>query len=290
MRTILLLSLILPLMSSGCIVGKKKYEAALAREAQLQTQVKMLESARSKAEMDLSALQAELDAAKGRERALEGQLAATKAQLEDIEKQLQDERGEKATLLRDKVSLKASIDEMTAALDELARRKAEADRRMAEFKDLLARFKSLIDAGKLQVKIVDGRMVVQLATDVLFASGQASLSAEGRTAVREVADVLKAIPDRQFQVEGHTDNVPIKTERFPSNWELASARALTVVREMLDVGMPPERVSAASYGEHDPVAPNRTDEGKSQNRRIQIVVIPDLSGLPGYDELSRAGR
>jgi chemotaxis protein MotB len=100
---------------------------------------------------------------------------------------------------------------------------------------------------------------------------------------------LSAIPDRKFQVEGHTDNVPIRTEQFPSNWELASARALTVLKTMVDAGMPAARVSAASFGDSKPAASNDSSDGKAQNRRIEIVVVPDLSTLPGFEELQKAG-
>ncbi|TVQ93917.1 MAG: endoflagellar motor protein [Deltaproteobacteria bacterium] len=219
--------------------------------------------------------------------ALKRRLSTATEQLEELERQLKSERAQKSELLKTRAQLNASIEEMTRALGELAERKAQAEERIREFRDLLGRFQELIDAGRLKVRIIDGRMVVQLATDVLFSSGSASLSAEGRKAIREVAEVFAEIPDRRFQVEGHTDDVPIRTERFPSNWELASARALTVLREMLEAGLPPQRVSAASYGEFDPVAPNRTPQGKAQNRRIQIVVVPDLDSLPGTEELQR---
>lgn len=199
-------------------------------------------------------------------------------------------QGELAQVVKDRSALKGSVDEMRQALDELSRRKAEADRRLAEFRGLLARFQKLIDAGKLKVKIVDGRMVVALASDILFASGSAALSKEGKARVAEVASLLAQLPERKFQVEGHTDNVPIRTEQFPSNWELASARSLTVLKTMVDAGMPQDRVSAASFGDSKPAASNDTTEGKAQNRRIDIVVVPDLSSLPGFDELQRVGR
>lgn len=284
MRPALLALLVVPL-TVGC-VGKARYDAsqnalqaARSKNAELEEQAAQLRD-------DLRAANQEVEDAEARIALLEDQIADTRLELQAVEQQLEEERGEKAELVKARSRMKASIEEMTAALEDLARRKALAEKRIQEFRDLVARFKDLIDAGKLQVRILDGRMVVQLATDVLFASGSASLSKEGRDAVREVADVLKAIPDRSFQVEGHTDNVPIATERYPSNWELASGRAITVVREMLDVGMAPERLSASSYAEFDPVASNRTKEGKAANRRIQIVVIPDLSTLPGYEELS----
>ncbi len=229
------------------------------------------------------ALQAEqkkaaaLDAEK---RALEQNLSTTSAELTKTAADL-------AATLRDKAGLKSSVDEMKSALDELAKRKAESDKRIAEYKNLLARFQSLIDSGKLKVKIVDGRMVVALASDILFASGSAGLSKDGKSSVEEVAAVLASIPDRKFQVEGHTDNVPIKTATFPSNWELASSRSLTVLKTMVDAGMPADRVSAASFGDSKPAVANDSPEGKAQNRRIEIVVVPDLSTLPGFDELQK---
>ena len=99
--------------------------------------------------------------------------------------------------------------------------------------------------------------------------------------------MLQSIPDREYQVEGHTDDVPIATAQYPSNWELASGRALTVVRTMIEAGLGPERVSAASYGEYKPASDNDSDEGRAQNRRIEIVVVPDLSDLPGFEELEQ---
>ena len=102
--------------------------------------------------------------------------------------------------------------------------------------------------------------------------------------------MLAEIPGRKFQVEGHTDNVGIKTAQYPSNWELAAARALTVVKTMVEAGLPADRISAASFGEFKPVKANDTNEGKAANRRIEIVVVPDLSSLPGFDELKKIGQ
>lgn len=256
---------------------------------------------------DYDALQAELDAARS---SLTGQVTELQGKVTDLESALAAEqealrkaqgehgalqarydeetaalRAEQAQLLSDRSRLKASVDEVKAALDDLARRKAAAEERVAAYKDMLARFQTLIDAGRLQVKIVDGRMVVQMATDILFASGKAELSDEGKAALAEVGAVLKDIPDRVYQVEGHTDNVPIKTAQYPSNWELGSARAVTVVRTLIEAGVPSDHISGASYSEYRPVGANDTTEGKTLNRRIEIVVVPDLSQLPGFEEL-----
>lgn len=212
------------------------------------------------------------------------ELAAAKARLEQA---LAEETTEKAQLLQDQSALRASVEEMEAALRELNRRKQESDARIAEYRSLLSRFQKMIDAGKLRVKIVEGRMIVELPTDVLFRSGQATLSQEGKDAIAEVAQVLAEIPDRKFQVEGHTDNVPIATAQYPSNWELAASRALRVVRTMVEAGMQPQRISAASYGEFAPTMSNDITEGRDANRRIEIVVVPDMSSLPGFEELNR---
>ena len=221
------------------------------------------------------------------QQALGAKIKATEDELARARTELKSTSDELAATVKDKAGLRDSVEQMKTALDELNKRKAEADRRVAEYKGLLGRFQSLIDAGKLNVKIVDGRMVVALASDILFPSGSAALSKDGRGAVEAVAGVLASIPDRRFQVEGHTDNVPIKTSQFPSNWELAAARALTVVKTMVDAGLPAGRVSAASFGDGKPAADNATAEGKAQNRRIEIVVVPDLSTLPGFDELQK---
>lgn len=198
--------------------------------------------------------------------------------------QLQSKYGEAS---QDKSRLESSIQEMKNALNEMNKRKMESERRIAEYRDLTRKFKSMIDTNKLRVKIVEGRMVVEMATDVLFNSGSAQLSAEGKSAVAEASKLLAAIPNRKFQVEGHTDNMPINTIQFPSNWELASARALTVMKTMGAAGMPLDRMSASSSGDTRPAQPNDTKEGRAANRRIEIVVLPDLSTLPGFEELNR---
>lgn len=175
---------------------------------------------------------------------------------------------------------------MATALSDFEKRNAEADTRIQEYNSLMQRFQKLIDAGKLKIKIVDGRMVVELPSDILFPSAQASLSRDGLAAIREIATVLSEVPDRRYQVEGHTDDWPIQTVRFRNNWELAAARSITVVRTMVNAGLAAERVSAAGYGETRPVGDNETQDGRAQNRRIEIVIVPDLASLPGFNELN----
>ncbi len=263
-----------PLLFLGC-VPKKDF---LALQQELASTQERHAASMAECEANLAALR---DANREQERALR----ALRADIEQREEALRALREKNAAMLKDRGALAAQVSEMRAALQELEARKAAADARLRAFKDLLDRFRSLIDAGTLEVKIKDGRMLVVMATDVLFASGSATLSAEGKEALAEVTRILASIPDREFQVEGHTDDDPIHTAQFPNNWFLASHRALNVVQHMLDNGMPPERISGASFGEYRPVAPNDTPENKALNRRIEIVVVPDLSQMPGYEEL-----
>ena len=266
---------------------KRKYDDAQATIAQRDTQVGSLQQSLAAEQAKAAQLDAAVKEAQQQIAALQQQDADKQLEIDRLMAEAELQRGELASLIKDRSRLRESTEQLKEALADLAKRKAEADRRVAEFRDLLTKFKKLIDAGKLQVKIADGRMVLALPTDVLFDSGSAKLSKEGLEAVTEVAQVLQTIRERRFQVEGHTDTVPIHTERFPSNWELSQARALGVVKAMLDAGMDPLTVSAAGYGEYHPVASNDTDAGKAQNRRIEIVLVPDLSMLPGFDELNR---
>ncbi|HEY3445594.1 MAG TPA: OmpA family protein [Myxococcales bacterium] len=279
------------LLASGCVMQstydalqkdrdsiKGDLDKKKSENAELQAQLEALEQKSKELGEKIKAAQAEIDKK-------EAELAKTTADRDSVAKAKAGLEADLSTMLKDKSKLQSSVEDMKAALAELSKRKAEADARLAEFKGMLNRFKSLIDAGKLQVKIVDGRMVVALASDVLFASGQSKLSKDGEAAIAEVARLLAGIPDRKFQVEGHTDNVPTKPPM--TNWDLAAARAITVVRTMVDAGLPADRISAASFGENKPAKANDSPEGKAANRRIEIVVVPDLSSLPGFDELKR---
>lgn len=221
-------------------------------------------------------------------------LAASKAatiKANDENKSLSEEKNKLQDNLiataKDRGQLKSSLDEMKKAMEEMRQRQAEQKQRLQEFEDLTKRFKKLTDSGALSVQFIDGKMVVSLGSDVLFSSGSAKLSAAGLEALKEVTTQLSSIPDKRYQIEGHTDNVRIATATFPSNWELAAARAINVTRSMIDAGMPAERVSAASFGDTSPRQSNDTPEGKAANRRIAIVVVPDLSTMPGYSELSK---
>jgi chemotaxis protein MotB len=133
---------------------------------------------------------------------------------------------------------------------------------------------------------------LQMNSELLFLSGSADLATDSLPVLKKVAEVLKPLPN-QIHVEGHTDNLPIDTSQFPSNWELSSARATTVVRDLIKNGIDPPRLSAIGYSEFHPVADNKTEEGRFKNRRVVLLIISqDYSRdrLTDADKQAAAGQ
>jgi len=168
-------------------------------------------------------------------------------------------------------------------LENLRHQRELAEKRMKTFRELAARLKAMVDSGKLQVQIRKGRMVLRLPDNVLFPAGSATLKKQGQQTLETVAAALHDV-DRDFQVGGHTDNTPIRTPRFPSNWELSTQRAVEVVKYLATNGLNPAHLSAAGFADTDPIAPNDTPENKQQNRRIEIIVLPNIEELPKLDD------
>ncbi len=133
---------------------------------------------------------------------------------------------------------------------------------------------------KVRVLETGKGVVIRFRDDVLFESGSAELRPEAAPVIRRIADVLRSLEAYQLLVEGYADTQPISTARFPSNWELSAARALSVVRAFIATGVRPEDLAAIGYGEYHPVASNDTPAGRAENRRVEIVVsrIPERSG------------
>lgn len=220
------------------------------------------------------------------------ELRAKDARIAELEAQSQDTATALAKCKEDRENLNTlvkgytgEINAMEAALAEAAAREARAAQRLEEYRSMLKQLKSMIDAGKLKVRIVRNKMVIELPEAVLFSSGSARLKEDGIRVLAEVGPVLASLGDRQFQVGGHTDNKPINTRRFPSNWELSGARGIEVTKLLIEYGVPPTRISAAAYADTQPVATNETPEGRAQNRRIEIALQPSLDELPDLSEI-----
>lgn len=185
-----------------------------------------------------------------------------------------------AELASVKTNLRASREE----LEELRKQRAAAEKRLDAFRELNQKLKALIDTGKLKVQFRGGQMVVELPSGVLFPSGKSILSRAGKTALEEVTDVLIQFRDRRLLIAGHTDDQRIRTRRFPNNWHLSTARAVSVLEFFIEQGFTPENLAATGYGEFSPVAPNDSKENRALNRRIEIILVPDLSELPSLTE------
>ncbi len=197
--------------------------------------------------------------------------------------------------------LEHSIKKLDRERDDLAASLASAEIEREKLTDLEATYRSLVSdleselaAGQIQIEQLTQGLRLNLAEEILFPSGSARLSESGVSVIRRVGDQLK---DRnqgyRVDVRGHTDNVPIKgdlSRRYPSNWELAAARASSVVRVLEARGVGPKRLSAVSLGEFHPVGSNKNPEGRAKNRRIEIRLIPlESAGMQMPPAVSAGG-
>ncbi len=142
-------------------------------------------------------------------------------------------------------------------------------------RDLVDIFAPFIKEGKVKVVQNAYGVNVEISASILFASAEASLSQKSKEVLKEVAQLLKNEPNH-IQVEGFTDNLPISSVQYPSNWELSSARASSVVRLFVDQGIAENRLVAIGRGANDPIADNATSEGRSRNRRISLTIMTTL--------------
>jgi chemotaxis protein MotB len=136
----------------------------------------------------------------------------------------------------------------------------------------------LIQQGLVDVARGDGKLSIAIRSDILFASGSAEPSVAVRPVILQLGQVLRGFPV-DIRVEGHTDNVPVGRNTFPSNWELSAARAASVVHLLIAGGVEPRRLSAVGLGEHRPVVPNSTPDGRNANRRVVLLVESDAAAV-----------
>jgi chemotaxis protein MotB len=258
------------LLSTTACVSSGRYDAAVKDAADTRT---VLQTERATART----LQSRVDT-------LQKALDDETAQNEQLRAELEKVGKSGDALLADKGTLARALSDSRARLDELRRAQSLAEQRAQLYRDLALRLKKMVDAGELSITLRDGRMVLQLPNDVLFESGQVDIRPRGQAALKQVAFVLKTIAGRHLQVAGHTDNVPIDTARFPSNWELSTARALEVVRVLAAQGVSPGVLSAAGYAEFDPVAANDDAKGRARNRRIEITLQPNVDEIVAVPE------
>jgi chemotaxis protein MotB len=221
-------------------------------------------------------------AAEDKQKGAEDKAKAAKAEADDAVKKsaelhtLLDANNKKAK--DQEIELTALSNNLSASREEMQAlqvQRAEAEKRLAAIADIRKQFAKMIDTGQLKVTARHGSLVLSLPSEVLFPSGSADLSESGKMAVLEVGFNLKRLADRRFLVVGHTDDQPLKGSTYKDNWELSTARGLTVTRVLVQAGMNPKNLVASGAGENDPVSKDR-----AKNRRIEIALLPAIGELP----------
>ncbi len=165
------------------------------------------------------------------------------------------------------------IEELSAQLDELSRSKSMLEQKLSQE----------INDKQIKLQMMEKGLVITVVGDLLFDSGKAKIRTEAYPLLDKVSAILKDnMAQFNIGIEGHTDNVPIKHSGWKSNWELSTSRALSVLHYLVkDQGVSPERLSAIGYGEYRPVASNDSKDGRKQNRRVEIVILPNVTKVKG---------
>ncbi len=208
---------------------------------------------------EIAGLQKDKAALEQQKAALEQDNGALKQQISSLE--------EKKSMSEKQV---AQLEQQRASLV------AASEQRQHQYDALVQGLSKEVEKGQLQVRQYQNMLAVDLAEQIFFDSGRATLKASGKEVLKKVGDALKGYENKVIRVVGHTDNVPVAKSlqaTFPSNWELSVARATNVVRYLQEVGVPAERMVPSGRAEYDPVASNDTPEGRQKNRRIEIMLI-----------------
>ena len=269
----------------GCVTSGT-HEKVLAELADCN---KNHENTRTELTAQMEKQKTECDTAK---KDLDGKLATATARGQQLDSDLAsmsmkvDElMGEKGKLTQKQAKLSEQQQRLLAQVEELKRMRAAAEARSADYRSLIEKLKKMMDAGTLQVKVRNGNMVVQMASDVVFGPASTRIKPEARDAILELAATLATFEGRRFLVVGHSDATPIRSARFPSNWELSSQRSVEVVKVMIEAGVKAEMLTAAGAAEFDPLVDNETPENRSTNRRVEIIFLPKIDELPGFDQV-----
>ncbi len=160
------------------------------------------------------------------------------------------------------------ISNLKRELSNLERAKLELERQL----------KGEIDDREVSIDMLERGLVITFVSEVLFGSGKAKLRSDSLEKLAKISDVLNTtVSNLDVGIEGHTDNVPIKRSGWKSNWELSSARAMSVLHYLIESqSVNPKRLSATGYGEFRPIVSNETKEGRQKNRRVEIVILPNV--------------
>lgn len=278
------------LVTVGCLAGgcvsKSVYEQKELEAAQLNEAFKALEEENRELleqKKDLVLQQEELTL---NFQELSEQNSELRRNLLQIRKELEFQR---QVLTEKNLQAEKTIQDFRAET-ELLEQQIEKERiareaRLAEIKStydtLVKTMEEEIRTGEVKISQLKGKLTVNLVEKILFESGSAEIKPKGLEVLKRVGKVLKNVKDKNILVEGHTDNIPISSrlrQTFPTNWELSTARAVNVVHFLQEqTGIRGEKLSACGYSQYQPVSDNRNAQGRAQNRRIQIVLVPEDS-------------
>jgi chemotaxis protein MotB len=269
----------------------KEREALAARSSELQSRLDGLENEKGQ-------LNSELGNVRGQITDLEQKLASGSAsareEIAKLQKQASELEANAARIAKEREQLRQEQSRLAATLEQERLAKEEEIKRLTRTQEELSKsLQDEISKGNITIQQVRDRLTINMVDRVLFDSGQAHVKPAGVKVLKQVGDVLNKISDKQIRIEGHTDNVPISSKlqnRFKTNWELSTARATTVVRYLIDQGgVDRQYLSAVGYADTHPLASNDSEEGRSSNRRIEIVLYPkDLKEIAGQVETSTA--
>lgn len=288
-KNLLVFVIILTVFAPGC-VSKSVYQEKVDEAGQLSGRIRDLQTEyqlMSDKNDYLTQRNAELDQrlrdALNRSSALQDDLIRARADIERLEKILSARSAEAGAAISE---MRQTIDQLEAANRDLAQQveneRIAREARLAQVKNTYDELVGMMDAeikrGEITISELQGQLSVNLVEKILFASGEAEVKPAGLEILRRVGNIVKDVQDKEIRVEGHTDNVPISPrlqQKFPSNWELSTARAVNVLRFLQEsVGIGGNRISACGYGQYRPVADNDDPQGRAQNRRIQIALVP----------------
>lgn len=188
-------------------------------------------------------------------------------------KKYQDEAQKTAALEKKVTDLQAQNEALAKSTTQLTEEKGALEAKSKQYEELAGSLKDQIQSGQVEISELRGKMTVKLKDKVVFSSGSAAINQQGRDALDAVAKAFQGLQGKTVIVAGYTDNVPTsKKGAFKDNWDLSTARAVTVLRYLQSKGVEPRMLGAAGFSEYRPLAPNDTAEGKSQNRRIEIAL------------------
>jgi chemotaxis protein MotB len=272
------------LLASGCQKYKDQIASQKTEIDKLNASLANLDQEKATLEEVVAGLTADKQGLEAMIQELEAKIASLGAYIADLEANVQKLGGDKVAMSQ---KYQDTLAEQQRLIDEMKKKQAAAQERLDTLKGLLGKFKSLIAGGKLNVRIRNGKLMLELPSAVLFDLGKYEVNESGLATLAEVAKVLAEIKDREFQVAGHTDDVPVTTKSLVDNWNLSALRAVAVVRALQGMGVAPRNLSAAGYSEYSPSVANDTKEHQAQNRRIEIIMMPNLNELPDMTALEK---